>query len=321
MAKYNNGLAVGKLSSVKTDDANASKFECAWPAEFDGALTANGNVVTSSNFGCNGSYDSGNFAAYCQWADGQNHDILVRTTDGLSMGLGWVGNDTYPTSLDIRPKKVGIRGDIVGGIKIVTDNNAFKGRVYNDDWSGKNILYLMTGQNTSGGAEAGVGISDSSFYVPGDANDGVMNLGSGGRRWNQLFAANSTISTSDRNKKKDIKSMSDAQEMLFNQLKPVTYKMIDGTSDRIHYGFISQDVEDSMKDLGLTGKDFAGFCKDVVVDDKGNIVVDDSGNEMYDYALRYSEFIALNTYMIQKLQNEITELKAKIEKLELEPQE
>lgn len=40
IARYNNGLAVGKLSSITTDDVTQSKFECAWPAEFDNSLKA-----------------------------------------------------------------------------------------------------------------------------------------------------------------------------------------------------------------------------------------------------------------------------------------
>lgn len=235
MAKYNNGLAVGKLSSIETDDANASKFECAWPAEFDGVIKIGENVKAS----------------------------------------------------------------------IYTEQNT----------DGVNIAYIRTNQNTSAGVEAGIAIHNTSLYVPDASNSGIVNLGSGGRKWNQLYAANSTISTSDKNKKKDIKDMSEAQEALFDQLKPVTYKMIDGTSDRIHYGFVAQDVENALNEIGLTGQDFAGFCKDAKTDKNGNAIIDENKQIVYDYSLRYAEFIALNTHMIQKLQNEITELKAEIKTL------
>ena len=43
--KYNNGTAIGKLSSVTDDDVNSSKFECAWPAEFDNGI----NMSTSNS--------------------------------------------------------------------------------------------------------------------------------------------------------------------------------------------------------------------------------------------------------------------------------
>lgn len=98
------GIAFGKMA--ESDNLLESK----WPVKIDDELYAKGNIVTSDNFGCDDAYNSSNFATYCQWADEQNHDILVRLTDGLSMGLGWTGGDNYQTSLDIRPKKVNIRG-------------------------------------------------------------------------------------------------------------------------------------------------------------------------------------------------------------------
>lgn len=198
----------------------------------------------------------------------------------------------------------------------ITFGNGVQGSLYTDQNSESvNIVYLLTGQNTSAGAGAGIALHNTSLYVPSASNSGIVNLGSSGRKWNQLYAASGTISTSDRNVKTNIENMSDTQEKLFNELKPVTYKFIDGTSDRTHYGFISQDIEESLGALGLNGSDFAGFCKDVQVDEDGVEILDTNGKNIYDYSLRYSEFIALNTHMIQKLQAEIAELKAIIEEL------
>lgn len=191
-----------------------------------------------------------------------------------------------------------------------------QGRLYsNTNSDGRNIIYIQTGQEVEGGATMGLTVHNASVYVENSLNSGKVNLGSSGRKWNQLYATNGTINTSDRNEKKDIENMSDTQEKLFNKLNPVTYKFINGTSNRTHYGFISQDVEDSLNELGLQGTDFAGFCKDIRVDDDGIEILDENGKNIYDYSLRYSEFIALNTYMIQKLQAEIVELKAEIKEL------
>ena len=44
IARYNNGTAIGKLSSVTDDDINSSKFECAWPAEFDNGINMSGSA-------------------------------------------------------------------------------------------------------------------------------------------------------------------------------------------------------------------------------------------------------------------------------------
>lgn len=187
--------------------------------------------------------------------------------------------------------------------------------VYLEQVNDVNSVYIRTGQSTSAGQWMGLGINKESVSVPNAGNSGLVNLGSTYNKWNQLYAANSTISTSDRNQKKEIMPMSSEQEELFRQLKPVTYKMINGTSDRMHYGFISQDIEDAMNDVGLDGKDFAGFCKDVKKDDLGKEILDEDGNPIYDYSLRYAEFIALNTFMIQKLQERILELEQTVKEL------
>ena len=110
VAKYGNGVAIGGMSTVTSQSA-AGKFECNWDTSINGKLAVTGSVLTGNDFGCTEAYDGSNFAMYCQWADGENHDILVRSKDGKTIGLGWVGNDTHQTSLDIRPKKVSIRGE------------------------------------------------------------------------------------------------------------------------------------------------------------------------------------------------------------------
>ena len=54
-------------------------------------------------------------------------------------------------------------------------------------------------------------------------------------------------------------------------------------------------------DNGLTTKDFAGFIR-----------YNDPKTNEEKYALRYEEFIALNTHMIQKLYKRIEELEKKL---------
>jgi hypothetical protein len=158
------------------------------------------------------------------------------------------------------------------------------------------------------------------FRPSGDYTEKIA-LGSSHGYWSAVYAKNGTIQTSDRNKKHDIKDISNKYEELFFKLKPVIYGFNNG--DRTHIGAISQDVEESMNEVGLSDLEFAGFCKDVrvkdVKDEDGNIaeekVLDEDGNEQYDYSLRYSEFIMLNTHMIQKAYKKIEEQQAEIDTL------
>ena len=104
----------------------------------------------------------------------------------------------------------------------------------------------------------------------------------------------------------------------FMRLKPVSYRLKGGK--RTHVGFISQDVEEAMKAVGLTDLDFAGFCRDAktqrVAKKRKVKVINEAGEEVtenviyyedavvpneYIYSLRYDEFIALNTAVIQRI--------------------
>lgn len=157
--------------------------------------------------------------------------------------------------------------------------------------------------------------------------DNKVILGTTDRRWKQIYAITSTISTSDKNLKRNIKSLLDDERYLkfFKLLSPKSFLFKNGESGRTHIGFISQDVEAALEAAGLTSLDFAGFCKDVKMkevpdkdaepDKDGNYPskwiedLDENGNVQYLYSLRYEEFIALNSAMIQHQQKEIGELK------------
>lgn len=146
-------------------------------------------------------------------------------------------------------------------------------------------------------------------FCPNVTND--VTLGGASKLWKTVYAKTGTINTSDRTKKHDIKDLTEVYEKLFLKLQPKSFIFNDG--DRVHIGAISQDVEDAMHELGMSAEDFAGFCKDIRYDyreynDDGTpveesryVVTDDDGNPVYDYALRYQDFIFLTIHMVQKL--------------------
>ena len=157
-------------------------------------------------------------------------------------------------------------------------------------------------------------------FRPNSEYKDIGKLGTASLYWNAIYSKNGAISTSDKNAKENIEYMDD-KETFFNSLKPCTFKFKNG--DRTHFGFISQDVEEALKENGMTAFDFAGFCKDLkmetFINDDGEeeerIVLDDMGEEQYTYSLRYSEFIALNTHMIQKANKKIEQQQKEIDDL------
>ena len=114
---------------------------------------------------------------------------------------------------------------------------------------------------------------------------------------------------SDINKKNSIQDPPQVYDMLFDGLTPRLYKYNNGTSDRIHFGFIAQEVEQAVLESGLTTKDFAGFVRST----QHNPDTKETEEVCY---LRYNEFIALNTWQIQKLQTRVTELENQIIELQ-----
>ena len=106
----------------------------------------------------------------------------------------------------------------------------------------------------------------------------------------------------------------------FLSLSPCTYKFNDGKSGRTHFGFISQDVELALAENDMSAHDFAGFCKDIKTEtyldgegrERTKEVLSENGEPEYNYSLRYGEFIALNTHMIQKLYAENQNLRYEV---------
>lgn len=181
---------------------------------------------------------------------------------------------------------------------------------------GNILLYPVSTNNTY------FALLGNSMY---HSTDNAVSCGASGKRWSTVFAGTGTINTSDRNEKENIRDINEKYIRLFEKLRPVTYEFIGGNHDRVHIGYISQEVKDAMDEVGLTDLDFAGYCRDKktedVLDENGVLlgtkdVLDENGEPVYQYALRYAEFIALNTKMIQLQQARISELEKRLEELE-----
>ena len=153
--------------------------------------------------------------------------------------------------------------------------------------------------------------------------DGIINLGTKDCRWDNVYAVNDIIQTSDFNAKNHISPLTNKHMDFFLNLLPVSFTFKNGKSGRTHIGFISQDVETAMVKTGLTDLDFAGFCKDLkirtYIDENGNeieeTVLDENGNPVYMYSLRYSEFVAIITYALQKTIKSLDETNNKLKDL------
>ena len=137
------------------------------------------------------------------------------------------------------------------------------------------------------------------------SRDNAIDLGYLNVRFDDVYATNGTIQTSDQNEKNTITN-SDLGLDFVKRLSPKSYKFNGKT--RIHYGLIAQDVETVLSDINKSTTDFAGFIK-------GDVSEEQDGSS-YRYGLRYNEFIAPLIKAIQEQQTIIDDLKTRIETLE-----
>lgn len=185
--------------------------------------------------------------------------------------------------------------------------------------------FETNGSATIGGSMSVAGITTIDARIQPSADDAVQ-LGTGSLRFMNVYCKNSAMSTSDLNAKRDLSSIDDRYIELFDLIQPYTYYFKSG--DRVHTGFISQYVEEAMKQVGLAAEELAFFCKDIktelVYDEDGKIigeeeVCDEDGNPVYVYALRYEEYIAIMTEKIKRMEKkheeEISSLQKQIDEL------
>ena len=131
-----------------------------------------------------------------------------------------------------------------------------------------NFVYLTNGMsfpNVSGLYGRETSGTDRVMVTMGD--DNAIYLGNWGSVNNTVIRGktvklNSTSGatvTSDKNLKKDINIVSHQYEKFFMSLKPSTYIYDLKNHKRVHSGFIAQEVEQALKNNGLSTSQFAGI--------------------------------------------------------------
>lgn len=156
-------------------------------------------------------------------------------------------------------------------------------------------------------------------FAPTKAYSEKIMLGDSGRVWERLIVKNSPQVTSDRRAKTNIFPLgeskinkTDIHSELFDRLKPVQYRMIDGDG-RICYGFVAQDVVEAMRELGIREDEL-----DLVHHDRKN--TEDSYTDTY--SMVYTNLIAIITHELQlekqrrsNLEVEVADLRSELESM------
>ena len=183
------------------------------------------------------------------------------------------------------------------------------------DTVGLNVSYAYGASNTVG--------SGLNYHLVPRYDNGV-DLGTSNFRYDDIYATNGTIQTSDRNEKENI-SGSVLGLNFINDLRPVKYNFISGS--RTHYGLISQEVSESLASSSIHTTDFAGFIqtdlynsgsdegvpkKEILNNENKFGTLNDWTYSSSKYGIRYTEFIAPMIKAIQELSNKVTQLENQI---------
>lgn len=157
---------------------------------------------------------------------------------------------------------------------------------------------------TNGVAAAGSG---------GAFADNLQDLGSSSVRWDDIYATNGTIQTSDRNEKQDIRPLAAAEVAAAQELatQGVIYRWISaveekGAAARQHSGHIAQDVKATLEKHGLNAFDYAFLSYSEWVDEK-------TGESRSRYGLRYTE---LHSFIMAGSAQFVQDLAARVAALE-----
>lgn len=130
------------------------------------------------------------------------------------------------------------------------------------------------------------------FNVDTNADsDNLVDLGRVSARFDDIYATNATIQTSDQNEKQDIAELSEAETRVAVACKGLLRKFrwksavaAKGDEARTHFGIIAQDLQAAFEAEGLDAGDYAMFTS--------STWTNDDGEEQTRLGVRYSELLA-----------------------------
>ena len=130
------------------------------------------------------------------------------------------------------------------------------------------------------------------YNVDTNANsDNLIDLGNASARFDDIYATNATIQTSDRNEKQDIEELTDAETRVAVACKGLLRKFRwkssveeKGDAARTHFGIIAQDLQAAFEAEGLDAGNYAMFIS--------TTWTNEDGEEQTRLGVRYSELLA-----------------------------
>lgn len=244
--------------------------------------------------------DSGNIG----WRDvtqGKTYDLANASTYGVMCLYSRTGNNTDGTMTQAAITEA-INNAGGGGSSYYAGKGLYlSGSTFNIGYNSRYSADFYEGSN-----------SNHYAFCPTLANNAGdtyrLYLGGNGgstHPWYKVVTRDGMQQLSDGRFKIDKCILNDDFYDMYMSLKPTKYKVLHDEDSGIHFGFVAQEVEESLKTVGLD----ASNCSIVSCDES------QSYEGGYVYGLSYNEFIPFNTYMTQKAHHRINELESEIKEL------
>ena len=243
---------------------------------------------------------SGNIS---QWTNNSGYTTNVGDVT-LSGNNAFTGNNTFSTEIAANAG-IAVAGsaDITTASAVNATASTFKNGSYT---AGKVNTHVqsLSGSLSIGKQGAGLRFSHylDNFGLPvrniipynvdtNSNSDNLVDLGNSSARFDDIYATNATIQTSDRNEKQDIAELSAAETRVAVACKGLLRKFRwkssveeKGNASRTHFGIIAQDLQAAFEAEGLDAGNYAMFIS--------TTWTNEDGEEQTRLGVRYSELLA-----------------------------
>jgi hypothetical protein len=278
-----------------------------WYVRADGLMYASNAIITGTGYLTSGKIGAWNIEGYLQADtlanDGYLRRVWISPYQQNSGDSTWIYSIQKGIQAGNNPQKLSPLWTVYGNGNMLTQDLsvygnlfAIKGLNVGGDGNPQIANFYCNNPNSDTQIATNVRIYNNDTYKNFYSQTEVSLMGSMIAKYS-ITAMGGFIGTiasdSDRNVKKDIKALEIERTADFiYSLIPSEFRMKDGTSNRLHHGFIAQEVKEKMGD-----SDWGLFIDKKVNDDNYEIQVsDEDGNTTKEltarYALRYDELIA-----------------------------
>jgi len=201
-----------------------------------------------------------------------------------------------------------------GAVPLYIRRNSSDGNmiVFYKDGTSVGVIGSLSGTDLfiAGERGAGLRLTDQEFFPVNEAgatNDNAIDLGHSVGRFDDIYATNSTINTSDENEKQNIASFTTKELAVATKLSALfkTFKWKDKVTEkadkaRTHSGIVAQTVKTTFASEGLDAANYGLFIS--------STYTDDDGKEQTRMGVRYPE---LFSFIFGSIEARLTALEGK----------